>query len=624
MDFQAVPDSTALLDHALSAARHHHPPALIFCGAGADESSATTLISRLHEQPMLRPSRKILIGTDHLPMAGLLRQGAIHGLLDKDFEKADFATLLWTLLGDFLRHEFPEPVEIESPPAEFGPSMTKRRLMILHDRLEQVESSMIGADVMSDDQVESTMIAEFDRVLGNPPRSTYPPGEVIVREGDDPGSIWIILEGQVKLFRTIEGEDLTFHSESAGRIVGLMSLSLQNPIFFSCRAVNAVTALCLSRQQITDAIHRSPVLSNCLITVILRSMARRNRRAAQLLTQVRTLNKRLSSQRDELSAALDELRETQRQLVESAKMATLGHLAAGMAHELNNPVAAIISASGHLGEDLLSLLTTGADPEIARHLLTGVTTSALSTREERQLRDTLAARLDLPPSRAARLVAAGIHHEDEFLRLLQLAPSSKREDVIEQIDRAGQIAAALRNIQNCSQRIAALVRSLKTHARQDDIPHETTDLHTTLEDVLLILANRLKSTTVIKEYSKLPLIQAHPGQLQQVWTNLITNAVQAMDGGGTLVIRSSMPDPATARIEIEDHGRGIPEEIADRLFETRFTTKGGRIEFGLGLGLPIARNLIRQHGGDIHFTSRPGLTVFTIDLPLSPPPHPSP
>jgi signal transduction histidine kinase len=623
-DFEHFSTATALLNRATAAAASHHEPALIFCGPVDDDGGATGLLHLLHQQPALRASRKILIATrqEAAGASELLRLGAVHGLLDPDFSETDLHQLLRHLLTDFVLHSAPHLIDELHPILdlrEFAAAFTsaRARLTKLNERIGQVERSVIGADLMTDDQVESAMISEFDRLLENPERSSYEPGEILVREGEDPGCIWIILSGQVKLFRSIEGEDLTFHSESAGRIVGLMSLSLQNPIFFSCRAVNAVTALRLSRAQITDAIHRSPVLSNYLITVILRSMARRNRRAAQLLTQVRTLNKRLSSQRDELSAALDELRETQRQLIESAKMATLGNLAAGMAHELNNPVAAILSASGHLAEDLATLLATSPDFTIAHHLLTRPAPAALATREERQLRDELAATLAITSPRAARLIAAGIHDASAFREISQLAPAATRDAIIDQIDRAGQIAAALRNIQNCGTRIAALVRSLKTHARQDDVPRETTDVHATLEDVLLILTNKLKSITVLKEYGTLPHIQAHPGQLQQVWTNLITNAIQAMDESGTLAIRTTMANPDTLRVEIEDHGKGIPPEVAERLFETRFTTRSGRVEFGLGLGLPISQNIIHQHGGQIRFTSRPGLTCFTVDLPAT-------
>lgn len=623
-DFEHFTTAGTLLARATAAAASHHEPALIFCGPLDDDGGATELLHLLHQQPALRPSRKILIATrqEAAGASELLRHGAIHGLLDTDFSEADLHQLLRHLLTDFVLHSAPHLIDELHPILdlrEFASAFTsaRARLKKLNERIDQVERSVIGADLMTDDQVESAMISEFDRLLDHPQRTSYEPGEILVREGEDPGCIWIILSGQVKLFRSIEGEDLTFHSESAGRIVGLMSLSLQNPIFFSCRAVNSVTALRLSRAQITDAIHRSPVLSNYLITVILRSMARRNRRAAQLLTQVRTLNKRLSSQRDELSAALDELRETQRQLIESTKMATLGNLAAGMAHELNNPIAAILSASGHLDEDLATLLASSPDFTIAHHLLTRPAPAALATREERQLRDDLAAALTITTPRAARLIAAGIHDVSAFREVSRLAPASTRDAIIDQIDRAGQIAAALRNIQNCGTRIAALVRSLKTHARQDDVPRETTNIHATLEDVLLILANKLKSINVLKEYGTLPPILAHPGQLQQVWTNLITNAIQAMDENGTLVIRTHMAGPDTLRVEIEDHGKGIPPEVAERLFETRFTTRSGRVEFGLGLGLPISQNIIHQHGGQIRFTSRPGLTCFTVDLPAT-------
>ena len=124
----------------------------------------------------------------------------------------------------------------------------------------------------------------------------------------------------------------------------------------------------------------------------------------------------------------------------------------------------------------------------------------------------------------------------------------------------------------------------------------------------------------------LPRIDAFGSELNQVWTNLITNAVQAMNDRGDLELRTSVPRPGWVRVEVEDHGRGIPPEAAEHLFEARFTTRGGRVEFGLGLGLPISRSIVRRHGGEISFTSEPGRTVFAVDLPRHPPPssdHPN-
>lgn len=605
---------------------------LIFAGIDLDALDGIELLRQLHNAPPLRSSRKVLVAeaSDTGDADMLLQRGALHGRLDPEFDEESLKRLLKNLLTDFVVHsaphlldEFHPLLDLRSLGSAF--SSARENLQQLNSRLSEVERSVIAVDGLSDDKIEASMIDEFDKALDHPERQHYAPGEVLVNEGDEAGTIWIILHGRVKLFRTIEGDDVTFHSESAGRIVGLMSLSLQSPVFFSCRAVTETTALVLSREQVRDAIHSSPSLSNYLITVIMRSMARRNRRSAQLLVQVRKLNHRLADQRDELAETLDELRATQERLVDTTKMATLGNLAAGMAHELNNPIGAILHATDHLEQDLEKLLEITPDLAVAAATIpVAKKIPPRSTRDERRLRDELAKELGINSNRAARLVAAGVESRDDFNRYRSLAKGSDDEAVFHQLDLAGQIGISLRNCSNCSSRIAALVRSLKIYARADEEHFEKIELNGTIDDVLLILSNRLRDVELEKHYVDLPNLIASPSQLQQVWTNLISNASQAIGVRGRVKVSTSSPRPGWQRVEVEDNGVGIKDEDREHLFEARFTTRSGRVEFGLGLGLPISRNIIRQHGGDIRFDSEPGRTVFTVDLPENPPIAPKP
>ncbi|MEM9237259.1 MAG: ATP-binding protein [Verrucomicrobiota bacterium] len=600
---------------------------LVFSGIELEGIDGVEMLRQLQDAPPLRGSRKVLVAEaeETVDADPLLQTGALHGRLDPDFDDDSLRCLLRNLLTDFVVQNAPHLIDDLHPLLDLRMladafSSARENLHQLSKRLGEVERSVIAVDGMSDDKIESVMIDEFDRLLDHPERSRYQPSQVIVEEGEEPGAIWIILSGRVKLYRTIEGDDVTFHSESAGRIVGLMSLSLQSPVFFTCRAVTETVALKLTRGQVRDAIHRSPGLSNYLITVILRSMARRNRRSAQLLVQVRKLNHRLAEQRDELSETLNELRATQEKLVDTAKMATLGNLAAGMAHELNNPISAILTSAEYLDRDMASLL--GSTDELA------VAAAAIpeakripprSTRDERRLKRQLADELGIDTNLAERLLAAGVEDQSDFKRFASLSPGTTQDQVIKQLNDAGRIGSALRNIANCSSRVAALVRSLKIYAKADRHVLETTVINTTVDDVLMILSNRLRDIELVKHYAELPAITANPSQLQQVWTNLLSNAIQAVGHPGRVKVTTSSPRPDWQRIEIEDNGGGIPEEIQDRLFEARFTTRSGRVEFGLGLGLPISRNIIRQHGGDIRFESAPGRTVFTVDLPKTPP-----
>lgn len=488
-------------------------------------------------------------------------------------------------------------------------------------RYDAFEDSVLGTPDVPDKELEQAMIDEIDRLFDTPARTLVPQGRIFAREGDDSTGIWIIVEGQVELFRVVEGKDLVFHSESAGRIVGLMSLYRQSPIFFSCRARTDCIMLQLSRAEIRRAIHESPEFAAHLIGVILRSMARRNRRAAQLLIKNRTLNHALAERKAELERTLDDLKEAQERLVESEKMSTLGTLAAGMAHELNNPVAAILRATDHLREDLLRLLQGSAGlSAVADAMSLAMDRTPLSTREEREIRSVLADRLNQDRNLADGLFAAGIRSFEELERLLGTCRPADRTRSLERIRHGGQLGTSLRNLETCSRRISKLVRSLKVYARDDPDWHDGVDLNQTLEDVVTLLASHLRDVELRKEYGKLPPLKCMPSQLEQVWTNLLINAIQAMDGRGVILIQTRHLDQE-GRIEvtIEDHGPGIPPDVQPRLFQSRFTTRSGRIEFGLGLGLPISKTLIANHGGRISFESKPGLTRFFIQLPINPP-----
>jgi len=242
----------------------------------------------------------------------------------------------------------------------------------------------------------------------------------------------------------------------------------------------------------------------------------------------------------------------------------------------------------------------------------------LGTREEREAKARLAESLDGDRAVAARLFSAGVREADELKRLLSLRPQDPRERTLAQIVRGGLLGSSLRNLDNCSRRIADLVRSLKLHARDDAEAVDGIDLNQTLEDSLVILSNKLHGIELHKDYGELPPVSGHPSRLHQVWVNLIVNAAQAMEGSGRLEILTRLRPDGWIEASITDNGPGIPAEFHDRLFEHRFTTRSGRVEFGLGLGLPISRMIIENHGGHLTFVSAPGHTTFTVELPTKP------
>lgn len=487
------------------------------------------------------------------------------------------------------------------------------------------EPTASDALLLTSEEMEQQFISLCLENCGADQRRAFPAGGMLLREGDMPEGLWLILSGRVELFRTIDGMEIISHSESVGRLVGLMSLSEQHPTFFSCRARSDVEALFVPAHFLQQWMTEQPGFARLLLAVMVRTMARRNRRSAQLLAKVRTLNQRLAGQRDDLERALQQLRDAQIQLVEHEKMATLGNLAAGMAHELNNPVAAMQRAADFIKEDLEQIFSGNENfKSTGAAMRNAMQNKAMGSAEERAAKARLAVALAGDRNMANSLFAAGIRSDDDLNALLGGVKAKEREARLEEIIHGGQIGVSLRNLGNCSQRIADLVRSLKLHARDDQEFTAGVDLNQSIEDTLLLLSHRIRDITVQKHYDTLKPITAHVSRLQQVWLNLIVNALQAMTQAGlsgknaVIEVTTRMADEGHVEVAITDCGPGIPAEVAPRLFEHRFTTRGGRVEFGLGLGLPISRMIVENHGGTLSFESEPGRTCFRTLLPIEP------
>jgi two-component system, NtrC family, sensor kinase len=466
-----------------------------------------------------------------------------------------------------------------------------------------------------DEAIEARMIEALDEQLGRPARLELPPGEIVFREDDPIDSIYILLDGSVKLLQDIDGREVIFHSHTVGRILGLLALTRQSRAFFTCETISEVELLKISFTDLDQALQQNSDMMISFVTVLLRAMVRRSTRLVEVQTEVLGLNKRLAEQRDSLARALRELEQAQALLVESEKMATLGQLAAGVAHELNNPVAAINRAADYLRQDLLALAAERPDDAAFKAMLDRVfELNPLSTREQRQRRRALTEHLG-DEELAERLVGMGIYEVADYESISQLLTGTPAEK-LDRLARYNQLGGALRNITNCSERIANLVKSLRSYSRADHSDTGNFNLHEGLEDTLRLFANRLRDVEVIRQYGEIPPLTGNAGEINQIWTNLIANALDAMHDQGQITIETE-----TARdqvlVRIIDNGPGIPTEHQEKIFNMRYTTRQGRIEFGLGLGLSISRNIAHRHAGAIQVTSQPGRTEFSVSLPLS-------
>jgi signal transduction histidine kinase len=323
-------------------------------------------------------------------------------------------------------------------------------------------------------------------------------------------------------------------------------------------------------------------------------------------------------------------------LRQSEKLATLGKLSAGMAHELNNPAAAALRGAAQLG-------TTFAHLQQA-HLKLGELNLAHSQLELLLALDKLARDRARQPEdmdsltrsdREAKLetwleaqgventweVAPGLvnlgYDKDKLTTLLADFSSSQAIAVIDWLNCTFSIYSLLDEIGQGAGRISEIVKALKTYAYMDQAPIQSVDLHEGLDNTLVMLRSKLKpGITVHRDYAPdLPHIQAYGSELNQVWTNIIDNAIDAMNGKGEITLRTRHDDQ-WAVVEITDNGPGIPEAILPNLFDPFFTTKPpGR---GTGLGLNISHNIVVQkHKGRIDVYSQPGKTRFEVRLPLN-------
>lgn len=373
-------------------------------------------------------------------------------------------------------------------------------------------------------------------------------------------------------------------------------------------------------------------------TGIIRDIGERKRAEKALRQSEKELREKsleMKKKNQELETTLKQLNEMHNQLIIQEKMASLGKLSAGMAHELNNPASAAQRSAAHLQGALLRLLEVQARigsitfdeqqikkflelDEIARERSKEPVKLNILTRTEREndLDQWLQDRGSIPSGDVVpAFVNVGFVRVD-LEDLLNPFNEEQFPAVIEWLGLKITIYSLVGEIGLATGRIVTLVKALKSYTYMDQAPVQSIDLRKELDNTLIILRSKLKmGVEVVREYAEdLPVIEAYASELNQVWTNLIDNGIDAMEGSGTLIIRAKRGDPWVV-VEIEDNGPGIAPEHLSKIFDPFFTTKPpGK---GTGLGLNISRNLIVQkHHGKMAVRSKPGSTCFTVHLPM--------
>jgi signal transduction histidine kinase len=453
---------------------------------------------------------------------------------------------------------------------------------------------------------------QLDWVASNGDVVEFPAGSDVTVEGQPAECFYVLLSGQMTMSRLVGGTEVeTVRTSDRGVYSGAVQFyfgdRLEQRYPATVRAITDASFLALPAQPFSAVFRRwYPMAVHLLEGLFIGS---RN-------------SNELVGQRERLLA--------------------LGKLTAGLTHELNNPAAAAARATAALRDRFagmrhkLALLSEGKlDGEVLRSLTVlqedfvariGAAKD-LSALERSDREDVLGEWLEdhdvtQPWELAGVFVAAGLEDGD-LDRVAGAVSPSHLEPALRWLGYTVETETLLAEIADSTSRISSLVDAAKQYSQMDRTPHQETDLHVGLDATLVMLGAKIPpGVTVVKEYDRsLPAVPAYAGELNQVWTNLIVNALDAMGAEGRLTLRTGT-DGECAVVEIGDTGPGIPDELRNRVFEPFFTTKP--VGHGTGLGLDVSwRIVVKRHGGDLRVTSRPGDTRFTVLLPLTEPTAPA-
>lgn len=422
-------------------------------------------------------------------------------------------------------------------------------------------------------------------------------GDVYSRQGDPADAMFVILEGQLQGRGELGGETFVFDLEPCD-VTGLLPFSRMKRFTVSGRAVTDSHALRFPASLFPDLVQKMPELTKRLVGLM-----------------------------------SDRIRETTRLEQQRDRLASLGKLSAGLAHELNNPASAAKRAASQLRQMLTKI--RNASLELGKRDLSPAQKAEIEKLEASftqpdvvppdpltisDLEEQIDSLLRSHGQNDLWLLAAGLARRNikpEVVEsLFAILDGDTARAALVRIAASVEIASLVHEIESSTSRISDLVGAIKEYTHMDQAPVLNVDVVRSLETTLTILNHKLKQGVAVqRDYQQVPLlVNSFGSELNQVWTNIIDNAIDAMHGKGELRVRTYQQDGCVV-VEIADNGPGIPEEVQPHIFEPFFTTKG--VGEGTGLGLDTVQRIVKKHRGNIQVTSKPGDTRFQVWLPLA-------